>query len=1154
MNTKIFGYTKKSGKHWFNSDAYSDNEIESIKDPTGGTTITLATAIPSPFARIDLAKTAFRNINRTSRLKAETKNGDTIAGTDDEKMVSDVLDLAEIMYNIDNLRGDIRIIPWDREYHLNSLLKSTSENHRRLGESLQLYLHEDKNSYNFNLVKSLYIIEYKHKIIGCTSPATLFFATAGDLAHAQFKLTGQDIMFDNIYKQLYERSPDFQKYIYTLFKANEVLSKNLTVIQEYLDKNLKIIEKIDPQLFQEINEINPDAYYANYLDLETETAGSSIEILGVPLKKRRREELLKQLKTSDFVINSKKYKGDLKPLVLQNELNKNFVYADDMWERNTKVPYIDREKDLEKRWLPGLKIQYPYLTVSDFLEPFLIRLVYPINDELYYDGNLKILQGPTNKSFLLPIKKKFFEFFDSTDLLESGDDKPNIEIVQEKQDAVKVSLRIPISKKGSKEFITFERIYHKSSEVSTNTVDEDNNIGAIIEHQFGLTVFPFIKTKNESTPAYYRVQLIDRDISDQLKSSTYDLKFFGNSSASPIEYRAKKLRSQKLRNFKDDASSQYYVLHDEFDFIQVKNIGPNKAFGIVIPKWPVYRPGSEQFSFAIDFGTTNTHVEYKVGDGIPKPFDISRKDMQIASLFHPTKTTDDFSGTGAFPIKELIEHEFVPEMIGTDSIYKFPQRTVIAESHYLNIETETFALADFNIPFTYELKPEIDRIQSNLKWAKNERGNQKRIEAFFENLILLLRNKVLLNNGNIAQTKLVWFYPSSMKPNRKATLEKTWNTLFEQYFGNSSSLIGINESLAPFYYFKGANKLQGGGYKPVVSIDIGGGTTDVVVFKDNRPLLLTSFKYAANSIFGDGFSEYGSASSNGLIGKYCGYFEDLLLANMLSELLETFGIIKNKNKTDDLNSFFFSIERNSKIKDKKLFSYHTLLSDDDDLKIVFLYFYAGIIYHIANLMKKEGIQLPKHIIFSGTGSKILNIITPDKKILSNFSKLIFEEIYNEQYDQDGITVETEVSMPKEITCKGGLMVNPEDLDIDIKSIKKVLTCVSGHETLQYSLLNDQNKSEIAESVLTFNTFFIQLHSKYNFTDYFNVSNKSLELYKSEMNKHIRDYLDQGLDYNSTMEEYAQQDGEIEESLFFYPLIGTINNLIGQLSQLSSINR
>lgn len=112
-----------------------------------------------------------------------------------------------------------------------------------------------------------------------------------------------------------------------------------------------------------------------------------------------------------------------------------------------------------------------------------------------------------------------------------------------------------------------------------------------------------------------------------------------------------------------------------------------------------------------------------------------------------------------------------------------------------------------------------------------------------------------------------------MKPARKSTLENIWNELFQQYFKSSNKPIGISESLAPFYYFKGVGKLQGGAYKPVVSIDIGGGTTDVVVFKSNKPLLLTSFKFAANTIFGDGFSEYGAARTNGLMKNIWMYIE-----------------------------------------------------------------------------------------------------------------------------------------------------------------------------------------------------------------------------------------------------------------------------------------
>jgi hypothetical protein len=1150
--SKIFGYTKKGGQHWFASDAYSDKEIESIKDPEGGSEISLPTAIPSPFARIDLVKTAFRNITKSPDLKAYTKDGNVVSGKDDEKLVSDALDLAEILFNIDSIKDKIKIIVWDRETELTKL-KSSSNAHRQLAETLELYLDQDKDSYNFDLLSRLYLIEYNHKIIGCTSPATLFFATANDLSHAQITFTKNDITFDDSYAPLYERDADFQKYFYLLFKANPVLSQRLTVINDYLDKNLTILDSFNNSLYEEIKNLDVKNFKSNYAELDTGLSGDVVEVIGVPLRKRKKEDVINSIQSSDFIIQSTKCKDQVKPLVLQNNLNKSFRYVNDSWDNSIQVPFIDNETVLEKRRLPGISIQYPYLTVSDFLEPHLIRLVYPINKDKFFDGNVNTEVGDDSKGFILPLKQKFFDYFNSDDLISSLPNKPEIKMVQGAAGSVKVVLRIPIMKEG--EFISFERTYYQSPENQLGKPDEEKNKGVVVEHQFGITLFPFIKTNKPNIEAYYRVQLVDRDVAGVLKNTNYDLKFFSNHKQDAIEIRAKKRRSSKRPDAAETATSDYYVLHNEFDFIQVKNITTAGASGIIIPNWEPYQQGNEIFSFAIDFGTTNTHIEYKIGNGSPKPFDISSDDIQIATLYHPTKTTDDFGGSGAIAIRELIEHEFVPRIIGNGSEFKFPHRTVIAESHSLNIETETFSLADFNIPFVYERKPEKDKIQSNLKWAKKEKGNEKRVRAFFEKIMMLMRNKVLFNKGNLSKTQLVWFYPSSMKPARKSDLENTWNELFHQYFNPANPAVGITESLAPFYYFKGTNQLQGGAFKPVVSIDIGGGTTDIVVFKQNKPLLLTSFKFAANTIFGDGYSEYGAATSNGLISKYYPHFENLLATNKLYDLSKVLSSISDKNRTEDLNALFFSIEDNPKIKDKKLFSYNSLLSKDEDLKIIFIYFYAAIIFHIAELMKLKQVELPKHLVFSGTGSKVLNIISPDRKILSEFSKVIFASVYEKSFDSDGLTIETEKEMPKEVTCKGGLMLDTEDLAFDVRDIKSTLTCVEGNgiDKLTYEQLDDKTKVDIVSYVNKFNLFFLNLNNQFNFNDYFNVSEKSMEIFKEELNKHLRDYLEEGLEFNKKLDNVGTEDKELEESLFFYPLIGAINNLSSHLSQLTPIN-
>lgn len=1152
--SKIFGYTNTAGKHWYISNAYDDNDIERIKDPEGGSEISLPTAIPSPFARIDLVKTAFRNITKSPDLKAYTKDSNVVAGKDDEKLVSDALDLAELLFNIDSIKDKVKIIVWDRETEL-AKLKNGSTAHRHLAETLELYLDQDKESYNFDLLNRLYLIQYNHKIIGCTSPATLFFATANDLSHAQITFTKNDKIFDDSYAPLYERDPDFQKYFYLLFKANPVLSKRLTVLNDYLDKNLKILDRVNNSLYEEIKKLDVAAFNSNYSELDTGLSGDVVEVIGVPLRKRKKEDVVNSIQSSDFIIQSTKCKDEVKPLVLQNNLNKPFRYVNDLWDNSIQVPYVDNETVLEKRKLPGISIQYPYLTVSDFLEPHLIRLVYPINKEKFFDGNVNTEVGNDSKGYILPLKREFFDYFNSEDLLNSSQNSPEIKMVQGAAGSVKVTLRIPVAKQG--EYISFERTYYQSPDNQLGKPDETKNKGVIVEHQFGITLFPFIKTNDPNIEAHYRVQLVDRDVAGVLKNSNYDLKFFSNKENEPIEYKAKKVRSRKdLGNLIPE--SQYFVLNKEFDFIQVKNLISEGISGIIIPNWNSYQQGNEVFKFAIDFGTTNTHIEYKVGDGSPKPFDISLSDIQIATLFEQSKRSEEIlGGSGNIAIKEFVEEEFIPSLIGNDSEFKFPHRTVIAESHSLNVQTETFSLADFNIPFIYERRhrPEKGKIQTNLKWSKKEIGNEKRVRAFFEKIIMLMRNKVLFNKGNLSQTQLVWFYPSSMKPARIADLGSTWNELFNQYFNPTNPAVGISESLAPFYYFKGTGRLHGGAFKPVVSIDIGGGTSDIVVFKQNMPLLLTSFKFAANTIFGDGYSEFGAAKSNGLINKYFSHFDSLLSTNKLNDLSKVLSSIKEKDRSEDLNAFFFSIEDNSKIKDKKLFSYNSLLSKDDDLKIIFIYFYTAIIYHIAELMKLKDVELPKHIIFSGTGSKILNIISSDKKILSDFSKAIFESVYDRSFDSDDLSIETEKDMPKEVTCKGGLMLNPEDLAFDVRKIKTTLTCVekNGIATLTYDRLDEDTKASIVNYVNDFNKFFLSLNQSFSFSDYFSVSEESLKIFKEEANKHLRDYLEEGLEYNKKLDNVGKDDKEIEESLFFYPLIGAINNLSSHLSQLTPIN-
>ena len=91
--SKILSYNKKtSGEGWIAlTNQYSADEINMIEDPNGGLSVQPRTAIPSPFAQMDLVKNAFRRLAMDASLNGELM---------DEKLVGNALDVAQLFYNL----------------------------------------------------------------------------------------------------------------------------------------------------------------------------------------------------------------------------------------------------------------------------------------------------------------------------------------------------------------------------------------------------------------------------------------------------------------------------------------------------------------------------------------------------------------------------------------------------------------------------------------------------------------------------------------------------------------------------------------------------------------------------------------------------------------------------------------------------------------------------------------------------------------------------------------------------------------------------------------------------------------------------------------------------------------------------------------------
>lgn len=105
-------------------------------------------------------------------------------------------------------------------------------------------------------------------------------------------------------------------------------------------------------------------------------------------------------------------------------------------------------------------------------------------------------------------------------------------------------------------------------------------------------------------------------------------------------------------------------------------------------------PGHDAFTFAVDFGTTNTHISVCVRTICPSRLhlhSVSRSEL-LATLYNGSQLLYDV----------IIKQEFLPKEIGGD--YGFPQRTVLSECERVDAENvdNVVSLGDANIPFIYE--------------------------------------------------------------------------------------------------------------------------------------------------------------------------------------------------------------------------------------------------------------------------------------------------------------------------------------------------------------------------------------------------------------------------------------------------------------------
>lgn len=1097
---------------------YHSENRKSITDPNGASARNEVTSIPTPLARIDVVKNAFAQVVAAGAQVAPNSIF--------HKTVSHTLDVGEVFFNIEKYRRFIEIIKWDKETDLNLLKKSEIEEHRLLADAIEKYMQTDATSYNFDLLQGIYLLNDKGgkeelNIIGATSPATLFMSTANDVSEIGERISfGTHTPFGTSYRALAERDIEYVKFWFLLRKTIPHFATRFEGINDYLALTYSSIKDLEKK--RAIDAIESPA---NYQPIDI-NASSLVEVCGNLLYKR---PLSAQTFTSDFEILPSREVSETLPLVLpvDDEGGNKYAslrYTTDIWGARNSAPYSD-SLPLSQRILPNDGTLHPYLTISDFLEPTLLRVNYQWNAQAFFTGKVlpNLGAGQSPRAYLLPLTAQFFAFF-------TPDDIDSLLTVEELAAGVKVTLRIPIKGNGVIRYIEYCRRYYNGRNNGVNegrvvNVDADGTTC-----NFQGFVMPCVRFKEEVDALFTVGCIAFTNFMPTLR--------FGQAGkwVEKIE-----IANRDKGKADDVAATTYTIKETNFEYICVELRSGERS--IIVPK---LRPqqANNTYHVAVDVGTSNTHVEISQnGQNISHPLVYNENNSPATHFFKPTtvqikgRTVSLDSDLDRFDAR--CSFDYLPLRMENKGEYAFPTPTALTTAKNINWKAQYSPFSQTNVALDYfRHAPSHEEIIGDIKWGGNV-NDEAIFRAYVENILLLLRNWLLINNADLKATRLTWFYPLSMTPRRLHGMERAWNDAWHLLFNKQTNTTALTESESPTLYYYNTHASA----RDIVSIDIGGGTTDIAISETQQLKFVTSFRFAANDIFQNGLA---NIHRSGIIDFYHSLLRETFKDNE--------SIYSQYLRSDDMPAT--AATRLFALKDSRLAEAFTdeakdfsrLLSADDDFKIVFILFYTAIIYHLGLLLKLTGRAMPRHITFSGNGSKVLNILTSSTTDLALFTKRIFSLLGVKDAEEGRLEILglEEGSEPKRATCMGAL-INEETQPIATHDMAVAMhsdgtAFLSNNDTFDQIENNPQCIETIRKSVEQFFQLALyDLDKVFSFKDYFGATYESIELARQvcRADEDTLTYIRRGI---VLCRDNADGNSLLSETLFFYPLKGILANL------------
>lgn len=987
----------------------SIKDFNNVSDPlqSGGTLANKpGSSIPSLFARMIFFRMAFANIS-----PIEVPNGQVPPVYNN--LVSQCLDLLEEIFSNNGL---IQVVVFD-PLEQNGKLSIRHSN-------LAGIIDQQKTKF-LSGVGNIFLFLKNQKVIGGTSPFTLVYTSPNwD--------SGRSVA------SLRERTLSFREFMYKVEIAYRLAGVVRTGFNDTFFDYVKDCREndFDSDLKHKMDNIKATytlnklfEEYPKYL-YEDNGTNRPIYVSESPiifLHSKNAKSF-----TSDFFLmpsvqNNIPFDPSTTPLVLTKEVHAGFEYYEgEQWPVSLNI--VEKEDpihpdDITPRLLPGdhVTAKHPYLTSVDFFEQKLLAVPYPINEDKFY----RPIKLNDNYSVLLPLKPLCLKYLSMEDI----DNNLTVSISSGRL-VLEMKVSVCNAQRQFTKKVTLKQTYNLNTDVcylSTEAMKTSLSIG----------IFPFYRCTNNNLNKYW----VMKSQESVCKYKT-NLKFYNYGTSDPIF-----LNNDSRPIVRDVDLCEFYFLHCSFDYMQIVCDGKDESHSsvkaLVVPKFDEPRQEkADQYHYSVDFGTTNTHIAFVSSDGIPHCFGAKEISMQAVYL---NKLQVNRGGVLQNITDKLAlekSRKFFPQAKNDDDdSYSFPIRTVVGEKGPVDGSSELFGNVSIGFHFSKELINN-SMYQKNLKWDFiNSNAIESRIRGrlFFKQILWMIKNHWIMRpdtsvTGVVKYPKLMLTYPVG---NKSFDVINEWIKTYEEIFDVDNetakkNIYDMTESLAPCRRLleKDANGVNG-----LLNVDIGGGTTDMQYYrvKAKKSYYFDSILFAGDDLWGMKNENMGEATTE----------KQNAFTRFAEEALQQSEIKVGSEKPCSLKEIMlegkekinFLLRDSNRSFERALTKAQTSDVQTADTRIprliIFLH-YSAIIYHLTNWIManpcKEDIGgkevstvvIPETINFSGFGSKYIDIMFQDNKILTLFTKALIKKYWPSAVFMPSFKV-TFATNPKDVTCQGAAL-------------------------------------------------------------------------------------------------------------------------------------